>query len=86
MSKRLTYSEVGVDREKRAKSKQALSILKRTYTLGKFGKVVQLPFGNIFLAGDNYLDLVIEGVGTKVLLAQLAEKYDTIGVDGVAMA
>jgi phosphoribosylformylglycinamidine cyclo-ligase len=32
------------------------------------------------------LDLVIEGVGTKVLLAQLADKYDTIGVDGVAMA
>ncbi|GAG62263.1 unnamed protein product, partial [marine sediment metagenome] len=28
----------------------------------------------------------IEGVGTKVLLAQLADKYDTIGVDGVAMA
>jgi len=25
-------------------------------------------------------------VGTKVLLAQLANKYDTIGVDGVAMA
>jgi phosphoribosylformylglycinamidine cyclo-ligase len=32
------------------------------------------------------LDLVIEGVGTKVLVAQLAEKYDTIGIDGVAMA
>lgn len=32
------------------------------------------------------LDLVIEGVGTKVLLAQLADKYDTIGIDGVAVA
>jgi len=86
MSKKLTYSEAGVDRETRAKSKQALSMLKQTYTLGKYGKVVQLPYGNIFLAGDSYLDLVIEGVGTKVLLAQLADKYDTIGVDGVAMA
>ena len=86
MSKKLTYSEAGVDRETRAKSKEALSILKQTYTLGKYGKVVQLPYGNIFLAGDRYLDLVIEGVGTKVLLAQLADKYDTIGVDGVAMA
>jgi phosphoribosylformylglycinamidine cyclo-ligase len=86
MSKRLTYSEAGVDRETRAKSKEALSMLKQTYTLGKYGKVVQLPYGNIFLAGDRYLDLVIEGVGTKVLLAQLADKYDTIGVDGVAMA
>ncbi len=86
MSKRLTYSEAGVDREKRAKSKHSLSMLKQTYTSGRYGKVVQLPYGNIFLAGDRYLDLVIEGVGTKVLLAQLANKYDTIGVDGVAMA
>jgi phosphoribosylformylglycinamidine cyclo-ligase len=84
--KKLTYSEAGVDRETRAKSKQALSTLKQTYTYGRYGKVVQLPYGNIFLAGDRYLDLVIEGVGTKVLLAQLADKYDTIGVDGVAMA
>jgi phosphoribosylformylglycinamidine cyclo-ligase len=86
MPKKLTYSEAGVDRETRAESKQALSALKRTYTLGRYGKVVQLPYGNIFLAGDRYLDLVIEGVGTKVLLAQLADKYDSIGVDGVAMA
>ena len=86
MSKKLTYSAAGVDRETRAKSKEALSMLKQTYMLGKHGKVVQLPYGNIFFAGDRYLDLVIEGVGTKVLLAQLADKYDTIGVDGVAMA
>jgi phosphoribosylformylglycinamidine cyclo-ligase len=86
MSKKFTYSEAGVDRDTRAKSKEALSMLKQTYTLGKYGKVVQLPYGNIFFAGDRYLDLVIEGVGTKVLLAQLADKYDTIGVDGVAMA
>jgi phosphoribosylformylglycinamidine cyclo-ligase len=32
------------------------------------------------------LDLVIEGVGTKVLVAQLAGKYDTVAIDGVAMA
>jgi phosphoribosylformylglycinamidine cyclo-ligase len=86
MSKKFTYSEVGVDREMRKKAKEALSMLKQTYVWGKYGKIVQLPYGNIFLAGDRYLDLVIEGVGTKVLLAQLANKYDTIGVDGVAMA
>ena len=48
---------------------------------------MRLPYGNIFPVGENtFLDLVIEGVGTKVLLAQLADKYDTIGVDAVAMA
>ncbi|MCW4035231.1 MAG: phosphoribosylformylglycinamidine cyclo-ligase [Candidatus Bathyarchaeota archaeon] len=86
MPKKLTYSDSGVNRETRAESKKALSMLESTYSLGKYGKVVQLPYGNIFLAGDRYLDLVIEGVGTKVLLAQLADRYDTIGVDGVAMA
>jgi len=60
--------------------------LKETYKLSKYGEVVQLPYGNIFPVGDRYLDFVVEGIGTKVLLAQLAEKYDTIGIDGVAMA
>jgi len=86
MPKEFTYAEAGVDREARAKSKEALSALKQTHRLSKYGKVVTLPYGNIFPVGDRYLDLVIEGIGTKVLLAQLAEKYDTIGIDGVAMA
>jgi phosphoribosylformylglycinamidine cyclo-ligase len=48
---------------------------------------MRLPYGNIFPISQNaYLDLVIEGVGTKVLVAQLADEYDTIGVDAVAMA
>jgi phosphoribosylformylglycinamidine cyclo-ligase len=85
--KRFTYAEAGVDREKRAKSKKALSILNRTYKFSRYGEVVQLPYGNVFpIGGDIYLDLVIEGIGTKVLVAQLADKYDTIGIDGVAMA
>jgi phosphoribosylformylglycinamidine cyclo-ligase len=83
--KEFTYAEAGVDRKSRAKSKAALSALQRTYELSRYGKVVQLPYGNIFPLGDRYLDLAIEGVGTKVLLAQLADKYDTIGIDGVAM-
>jgi len=48
--------------------------------------VIQLPYGNIFPVGEKYFDLVIEGVGTKVLLAQLADKYDTIGIDAIALA
>jgi len=76
-----------VNRELRAESKKALQILRKTYSFSRYDKVIQLPYGNIFSAGQNrYLDLVIEGVGTKVLVAQLAEKYDTIGIDGVALA
>ncbi len=86
MPKSFTYAEAGVDRELRAKSKAALKALKQTYKNSRYGKVIQLPYGNIFPVGDKYFDLVIEGIGTKVLLAQLANKYDTIGIDGVAMA
>ncbi|MBE0519797.1 phosphoribosylformylglycinamidine cyclo-ligase [Candidatus Bathyarchaeota archaeon] len=87
MPRKFTYAGAGVDRELRAESKKSLKILEETYNFSRYGEVVQLPYGNIFPFGENcYLDLVIEGVGTKVLVAQLAEKYDTIGIDGVAMA
>ncbi len=87
MPKRFTYAEAGVNREKRIKSKIALRVLKRTYKLSRYGDVLSLPYGNIFPIGsDLYLDLVIEGVGSKVLVAQLVDKYNTIGIDGVAMA
>jgi phosphoribosylformylglycinamidine cyclo-ligase len=87
LTRKFTYAEVGVNRKLRAESKKALQILRGTYRFSRYGEVVQLPYGNIFPSGKNrYLDLVIEGVGTKVLVAQLAQKYDTIGVDGVALA
>jgi phosphoribosylformylglycinamidine cyclo-ligase len=87
LKREITYSAAGVDRELRAKAKKALRFLRRTYGFSRYGEVVQLPFGNVFPFCDNcYLDLVIEGIGTKVLVAQLADKYDTIGIDGVAMA
>ena len=87
MPKNYTYTDAGVNREQRAESKKALKTLHETYKYSRFGPVMHLPYGNIFpLTESTYLDLVIEGVGTKVLLAQLAEKYDSIGVDAVAMA
>jgi phosphoribosylformylglycinamidine cyclo-ligase len=87
MPKDFTYTDAGVDREQRTESKKALKILEQTYQHSHHGQVMQLPYGNIFPLNENtYLDLVIEGVGTKVLLAQLAKRYDTIGIDAVAMA
>jgi len=86
MSEEFTYAEAGVDRELRAKSKESLKRLSATYKYSRYGKIIRLPYGNIFPFGDRYLDFVIEGVGSKVLLAQLADKYDTIGIDAVALA
>jgi phosphoribosylformylglycinamidine cyclo-ligase len=86
VSKEFTYAEAGVDRELRAKSKEALKLLEETYRFSRYGKVIELPYGKIFPFATGYLDFAIEGVGTKVLVAQLANKYDTIGIDAVALA
>jgi phosphoribosylformylglycinamidine cyclo-ligase len=87
MPKNYTYTDAGVNRKQRVESKKALKNLQETYKHSSYGQVMRLPYGNIFPVGENmFLDLVIEGVGTKVLVAQLAKKYDTIGVDAVAMA
>lgn len=86
MSKEVTYAEAGVDRVLRRKSKEALRVLEKTYRFSRYGEIVELPYGRIFPFAKGYLDLAIEGVGTKVLVAQLANKYDTIGIDGVALA
>ncbi len=82
-----TYAAAGVDRKLRNESKKELSVLAKTYQFSRYGSVVRLPYGNIFpVSRSLYLDLIVEGVGTKVLLAQLADKYDTIGIDGIAVA
>jgi phosphoribosylformylglycinamidine cyclo-ligase len=87
LAKKYTYTDAGVNRQQRVEAKKALKNLQETYKHSHFGNVMRLPYGNIFPVGENtFLDLVIEGVGTKVLLAQLAGKYDTIGIDAVAMA
>ena len=87
MPKNYTYDDAGVNRKQRVESKKQLKILQETYKQSHYGAIMRLPYGNIFPIGqDTFLDLVIEGVGTKVLIAQLAKKYDTIGIDAVAMA
>lgn len=87
MPKNYTYSDAGVNREQRHEAKSALQLLKETYKHSRIGPIIRLPYGNIFpQTANTYIDFVIEGVGTKVLLAQLAGKHDTIGIDAVAMA
>jgi phosphoribosylformylglycinamidine cyclo-ligase len=86
MPRNFTYTDAGVNRKQRVEAKKELQNLKETYKHSLYGGIMHLPYGNIFPIAENlFLDLEIEGVGTKVLLAQLAQKYDTIGIDAVAM-
>ena len=80
----LDYKKSGVDIDK---GEKFVEIIKEK--LGKAGQLIG-GFGGVFdLAGYNYDHPVLvagtDGVGTKMLLARKANKYDTIGIDLVAM-
>jgi len=84
--KMTTYAEAGVDREARAEAKKKLGGLESTYRFSEHGKIIKTPFNALYPIDENrYQVKTCDGVGTKVLLAQLADKHDTIGIDAVAM-
>ena len=89
LMKRLTYKKAGVDIEKASAFKQRLKgLLKKSYgplVLGGVG-----GFGSLFrFPKDKYKEPVLvsssDGVGTKLKIAQLVNKHDTVGIDLVAM-
>lgn len=87
MEKKLTYKDSGVDIDAGNKSVQLIkNFVKETYreeVLGDLG-----GFGGLF-ALKNYEEPILisgtDGVGTKLKIAFLLDKHDTIGQDAVAM-
>ncbi len=73
----MRYVEAGVDRKKREEAKAFLK---------PPDGAIKTPFNLLYktLSGG-YQVKTSDGVGTKVLLAELAGKHDTIGIDAVAM-
>lgn len=81
-----TYAQVGVNRKIREKAKKFLKDFASTFRLSKYGKIIKTPFNALYpVGGDIFQVKTCDGVGTKVLLAQLINKHDTIGIDAVAM-
>ena len=54
---------------------------------GKAGEPLPIfgHYGGVFTVGNDQLVMHCDGVGTKVLVAQDLEKYDTVGIDAIAM-
>jgi len=89
--KRWTYARAGVDvRAIRRAQRGIREILEQTFQFrkGKFGEVVT-RIGHyaalIDIGDEQMLALHADGVGTKVLIAQLMNRFDTVGIDCVAM-
>lgn len=63
--------------------------IKSTYSFRKgFGEAIPVfgHYGGLFKCGDEKMVIHTDGVGTKLLVAQEMEKYDTVGIDAVAMS
>ncbi|MCX5888840.1 MAG: phosphoribosylformylglycinamidine cyclo-ligase [Deltaproteobacteria bacterium] len=84
-----TYKDAGVDIDKAdAFIKKIRPLVKATYRTGVLGEIG--AFGGLFhLGAEKYRDPVLvsatDGVGTKIKIAILMERHDTIGIDLVAM-
>ncbi len=86
----ITYAKAGVDIRKEERAvKGIVNWMARTFKFreGKTGAVMRDigTFANVIDMGDFALAMCTDGVGTKVLVAQELKKYDTIGIDMVAM-
>ncbi len=90
MSKPLTYADAGVDIDKASDFVKVIKkISKQTHKYGVMGEIG--GFGGLFsLNVENYERPVLvsstDGVGTKLKIAFMMKKHDTIGIDLVAMS
>ena len=88
---RITYASSGVNMEKEDEAMKLIApLLKETcsYRRTNLGKCVTSigHFAGIVKLNDKLgLAMKTDGVGTKVFIAQLMQKYDTVGIDCVAM-
>jgi phosphoribosylformylglycinamidine cyclo-ligase len=82
----MTYAKAGVDIDKKSSSIAAL-VGHLKYQRKGFGKPIDLPghFTGLIDFGDYALTLCTDGVGTKLLVADALEKWDTVGIDCIAM-
>jgi len=85
----ISYKKAGVDITEIKKSQRAIGRLigsthnlqkmaKMTHGFGHYAGIVEIPGGKLLATHT-------DGVGTKVMIANLMKKYDTIGIDCIAM-
>lgn len=82
------YDKAGVNIKKiRSTQKNIGKMIAESYPFQEIGKIVS-GFGHysgLINIGNHVLALHTDGVGTKVLVAQQMKRFDTIGIDCIAM-
>ncbi|MGC9777631.1 MAG: phosphoribosylformylglycinamidine cyclo-ligase [Candidatus Heimdallarchaeota archaeon] len=85
-----TYSESGVDiSEEGEVIEEIWKLLPKTFNLNPNAKFLPAMshYGGIVDIGmpNKYLVVTVDGVGSKVLIAEMLNKFDTVGIDCIAM-
>jgi len=89
MNMAITYKKAGVDISEIKKSQRAIGKLiesthnlqkkaKMTHGFGHYAGIVEIPGGKLLATHT-------DGVGTKVIISNMLKRYDTIGIDCIAM-
>jgi phosphoribosylformylglycinamidine cyclo-ligase len=84
------YAAAGVDTDKAEEGLQRLIANVRSTWPAREAEIggVQLPIGyfaNVIRIGNLGIALCTDGIGSKAVLAQMMHRYDTVGIDCVAM-
>jgi len=81
-----TYEKSGVSIDQKSNAIKAL-VDKLEYKRDGIGQNVRLPglFASLIDFGDRYITLATDGVGTKLMIAEALNKWDTVGIDCIAM-
>ena len=81
-----TYARAGVDIEQKSRSIASL-VNRLTYRRTGKGRVIDIKgqFTSLIDFDGTVLTLCTDGVGTKLLIAEALDKWDTVGIDCMAM-
>lgn len=81
-----TYADSGVNIDQKSEAIKAL-VDEVSYKRQGLGQAVRIPglFASLVDFGDRYITLATDGVGSKLLIAEELNKWDTVGIDCIAM-
>ena len=81
-----TYAKSGVNIDQKSSAIKAL-VDEIGYRRTGIGQNVRLPglFASLIDFGDRYITLATDGVGSKLMIAEALNKWDTVGIDCIAM-
>jgi len=85
-TKKWTYARAGVDIDQKSRAIRSL-VDQIGFRRNGVGRKTDLgdQFTGLIEFGDLFLTLCTDGVGTKLLIAQAMNRWDTVGIDCIAM-